>query len=182
MRQLWNFWSGALSDTDVQNIIALAQNYPVQDAGISHENKQNANVRVSQIRWLTGNQEINDMLYRYVLEANRNAFGVDVTPFSNIQYTEYEGSAGGHYDWHNDVHWQQDLAFDRKLSVTVQLSDPEDYEGGLFEFKHDQPLPKEAFVKGSVLVFPSYLEHRVAPVTAGNRKSLVAWFEGPRWR
>ena len=71
---------------------------------------------------------------------------------------------------------------DRKLSVTVQLSDPSEYEGGGFEFL-ECPNPDESSrKKGTVLVFPSYLKHRVLPVTKGTRKSLVAWFEGPRWK
>ena len=71
--------------------------------------------------------------------------------------------------------------YDRKLSVVVQLTDPDEYEGGEFKFKYvEQP---EGFNnRGSVLVFPSYLEHCVTPVTKGTRHSLVTWIEGPRWR
>lgn len=182
MRNLWNFWSAAITDNQIEEIIKIAEQYPVKDAQISKDSKANSDVRVSKVRWLTGNKPINDLLWSYVQEGNRESFGFEVTPYSNVQYTEYLGSEGGHYDWHVDVHWNQDLAYDRKLSLTVQLSDSSEYEGGDFEFREAQQLPKEAKKKGTVLIFPSYLQHRVAPITSGTRRSLVAWFEGPRWK
>ena len=81
-----------------------------------------------------------------------------------------------------DVHWDTQLAYDRKLSVVVQLCDPNSYEGGVFEFGGGPVAPKEFATQGSVLVFPSYLSHRVTEVTKGTRYSIVSWAEGPRWR
>ena len=73
--------------------------------------------------------------------------------------------------------------FDRKLSMTVQLTDPTEYEGGDFHLDDSvEPLPSFSKDKGSVLIFPSYINHKVSPVTKGIRRSLVAWFSGPRWR
>ena len=71
--------------------------------------------------------------------------------------------------------------YDRKLSVVVQLTDPSDYEGGIFEFKTVE-TPANFKTRGSILVFPSYLEHQVTEITEGTRYSLVCWAEGPRWR
>ena len=70
---------------------------------------------------------------------------------------------------------------DRKLSIIIQLTDENEYEGGNFEFKYIQ-TPESCRIQGSVLVFPSYNEHRVTEVTKGVRNSLVCWMEGPRWR
>jgi PKHD-type hydroxylase len=77
----------------------------------------------------------------------------------------------------------------RKLSVVISLSDPKDYEGGDFEFQFrgsdDPTLTKivpEIKPKGSVLVFPSYIWHRVKPITKGLRYSLVAWVRGNPYR
>ena len=82
---------------------------------------------------------------------------------------------------HHDVHFSSQEMFDRKLSLTVQLSDGDSYEGGRFEF--DEVKTTADFTpKGSILVFPSYLAHKVHPVTSGRREALVAWFFGPRWR
>ena len=88
---------------------------------------------------------------------------------------------GSFYDWHYDVNWKGESAYDRKLSICVQLCNPSEYEGGNFEF--DEVKTTADFrSKGTVLVFPSYLRHRVLPVTSGIRRSLVAWFVGPRWK
>lgn len=139
-------------------------------------------IRNSKVVFLSEQIKIRELLYSYVCQANRSAFGVDVTHVGDIQYTEYDAEEGGHYDWHQDVHWFDEISFQRKLSIVVQLSDPVEYEGGDFVFKGLEPLPDDFKRKGSVLVFPSYLEHKVETVTKGKRRSLVAWFEGPRWR
>ena len=71
--------------------------------------------------------------------------------------------------------------YDRKLSVVIQLSDPTTYQGGDFQFQ-DVETPVNFRTQGSILVFPSYLPHRVTEITDGVRYSLVDWLEGPRWR
>ena len=121
------------------------------------------------------------MLWPFVKEANETSFAVDVRNQADMQYTIYESANQGHYDWHHDVHWSSQDLQDRKLSVTLQLSDPTSYQGGLFEFD-EVKTTADFSTKGSVLVFPSYLSHKVHPVTAGERHALVAWFFGPRWR
>jgi PKHD-type hydroxylase len=139
-------------------------------------------IRSSKVVFLSEQVKVREVLYSFVCQANRSAFGVDITHVGDIQYTEYDAKENGHYDWHQDVNWFDEISFQRKLSIVVQLSDPIEYEGGDFLFKGLDPMPVEFKRKGSVLVFPSYLEHKVEPVTKGIRKSLVAWFEGPRWR
>ena len=121
-----------------------------------------------------------------LLDANRRAFGVDYHDFLEVQFTEYHGSKAGHYDWHEDCTLKPDYSsahlWDRKLSVVIQLSSPTGYEGGRLELDRD-PLPADQFVgQGDLIVFPSLLRHRVTPVTAGVRHSLVTWAIGPRWR
>jgi len=86
---------------------------------------------------------------------------------------------GDFYDWHLDI-GKTDTS-SRKLSVSVQLSDPEGYEGGellLRDYANESPV-KEI---GSVIVFPSYLSHRVSKILTGERWSLVAWVHGPPYR
>ena len=65
--------------------------------------------------------------------------------------------------------------------MSIQLSDGDDYEGGDFEMR-GSTTPEGQRDRGSVIIFPSYLVHRVTPVSAGTRRSLVTWIEGPRWR
>ncbi len=71
--------------------------------------------------------------------------------------------------------------YDRKLSICIQLSNPDDYTGGEFEFKTLEN-PTGYKTQGSILVFPSYNEHQITEITSGTRYSLVGWMEGPRWR
>ena len=83
---------------------------------------------------------------------------------------------GDFYDWHYDVNWESDRQYDRKLSIVIQLSNPNDYEGGVFEFQHPFEQPKEFKERGSVLIFPSYITpHQGLPIETGNRYLLVFW-------
>lgn len=183
MRKNWQLWSGALSDAQIDAITAKADALPDMNATIFADSKVNEDVRRSKVKWLTHDNEVRDLLWGFVQEANRNAFGFDVQNVGDIQYTEYHATESGHYDWHHDIHWNEDKAYDRKLSITVQLSSPDDYTGGKFEFgETETPNYGICTIKGTVLVFPSYLQHRVMPVESGTRVSLVAWFEGPRWK
>ena len=128
--------------------------------------------------------DIEDILLRGVNKLNGSCFNVDITQaIDQIQFTEYDAQYKGRYDWHHDIDWGNDKNYDRKLSIVVQLSDGDDYEGCNFEFSEVQSPPAEQFrQQGSVLVFPSYLTHRVTEITKGTRRSLVAWVRGPRWR
>ena len=183
MRQNWQMWTSGVSPETLDHITKQAGAVQFQDAKIFSDAKKNNRIRRSQIKWLTHNQTIRNILWEYVQEANRNAFGFDVTNVGDIQYTEYNATDEGHYDWHHDIHWSQDKAYDRKLSITVQLTDGSGYEGGDFQFGEVANPDTAASKKlGTVLIFPSYLQHKVSPVTKGKRVSLVGWFEGPRWK
>ena len=108
----------------------------------------------------------------------------------NCQFTKYK--LNQYYDWHCDS-WDkpydkpntEDHGKIRKLSMTCQLVDGSEYEGGELEFQArnlDDPnstqLCTEIMPKGSIVVFPSFVWHRVKPVTSGTRYSLVVWHLG----
>ena len=179
MRNLWQMWESSVPDTVIDSIVKLGEDTDPQDGTIFAKGAVDSNVRSSTVRWLY-DRGVKSILNDYVVLANNNAFGVNLNGHCEMQFTEYHASEGGHYDWHHDVHWNGSTNSDRKLSITIQLSDPSEYEGGDFEFQECETPSCKA--KGSVLVFPSYLKHRVTPVTSGTRRSLVAWFFGPRWR
>ena len=181
MRQGWLMWREEFSKETTARILKAASQAQRRTATTRKGTEEVTDDRVSEIAWLNDQYWLRDMLFGYVMEANRIAFGVDVENIASIQFTEYHGDRKGKFNWHDDVIWTEERAFDRKISVTVQLSDPADYGGGAFEFS-DWPSPENSRGQGTILVFPSYLTHRVAPVTHGTRRSLVAWFEGPRWR
>ena len=111
------------------------------------------------------------------------SYDFDVKYLDSIQYTVYHGDEnnGDFYNWHIDTFLDTDNAFHRKLSLTLQLSESDDYTGGDFEFQHSS-TPDNARKQGSILVFPSFSTHRVTPVTSGTRRSLVAWFEGSKFK
>jgi len=184
MSNLWQAWKGDTAfPIEIIDTVREQMNDIDKETGIilSQDGASDlSDVRRSKVKFIQDDY-IKNILYGYVLEANRVSFGYDITQCCDIQYTEYHASEKGHYDWHEDWAPFLDKPFQRKLSVTVQLSDPSEYEGGQFEM-NAEPLPDWITEKGTVLVFPSFLSHRVSPVTKGIRRSLVAWFEGPRWR
>lgn len=175
-RQNWLYWHKAL---DVSRILQIAEEHDKQQA--TTFNDADTSYRSSKISWLTGNQEIFDMISPFAQEAAQ-IMQIQVQPIADIQYTEYLATENGKYDWHHDVDWNNNNGYDRKLSLTVQLTNHNDYEGGVFEFAEVEQPSAECRDKGTVLIFPSYLQHRVTPVTYGVRKTLVAWFEGPKWQ
>lgn len=82
----------------------------------------------------------------------------------------------------NTQFWKKAMPFDRKISMVIQLSKPEQYEGGRLELAND-PLPADKFVnQGDIIFFPAFNRHRVLPVTRGIRYSLVTWFVGPKFK
>jgi PKHD-type hydroxylase len=189
MKAMWQMWSGLLPAEACDEIIATASLLPEQEARVGGTDGVGVDrtIRRSEIRWIEDYHEdfveVRDFMKRKFEEANANAFGVDATFFRNIQFTKYDANNIGHYDWHEDIFWESDNVLDRKLSMVVQLSDPDDYEGGNLEFQwYELPAEQDLRKRGTIIVFPSFLKHRVTPVTKGIRHSLVSWMEGPRWR
>ena len=180
MRSLFYHETGALSQSEIDDIRQAAKSLPSQEGRIFSTDPDQQDMRHCIIKWVR-DSFIQNQLYELVQKANDQCFGCDVINQADMQYVIYDGKTGGHYDWHHDVHFSSQDELDRKLSVTVPLSDPADYEGGLFEF--DEVSTNADFrAAGSVLIFPSYLRHKVNRVTKGERHALVAWFFGPRWR
>ena len=176
IRQNWQMFSKGISETIVDEIISIAG----KTIEASTFNDGGDDVRKSRVAWVEDKKILN-LLYDFVDMANRNVFNLHIYKKADIQFTEYLATEGGHYNWHHDIDWNRNDGLDRKLSVTVQLSSPDEYEGGDFLFNECQS-PSQAKEKGTVLIFPSYLQHKVNPVTKGVRRSLVAWFEGPKWK
>ncbi len=107
-------------------------------------------------------------------------FCVDIAGVeTNIQLARYDSSNLGFYDWHTDFAGVRPL---RKISISIQLSRPEDYDGGDLELMYGIQPQKLDKSRGAFIAFPSFMLHRVTPVTRGTRWSLVAWILGNRWR
>jgi len=193
----YQIFTKAFNDQFCDHIINTAALYPEQGGVVGSvdnatgENmaRKDTSIRNSTIRWIDvyAHKEINVILNDYVNAVNSKMFNLDVSfGFDSLQYTEYNGNGEqkGFYNWHQDVLFDNAM-FDRKISAVVQLSNPEDYEGGLFEIDSDvrPPFDISRFMpRGSLLIFPSYVKHAVTPVTKGIRRSLVTWYNGPRYR
>ena len=146
--------------------------------------------RDSNVVWMNDRWIYNE-IQPYIHTANRNAgWNYEWTYSESCQFTKYD--KGQYYDWHCDS-WDRPYVREandpsngkiRKLSVTISLSDPKDYKGGELEFDFRNKDPdkkpnivkcKEILPKGSLVVFPSFVWHRVCPVKKGSRYSLVIW-------
>ena len=184
MKHNYWMWKSELSDEVVDGIIERCEKYPIKDAVIGSGNIHNKDIRRSVVRWPNDDSELKDIIWNYGLNANDNAFGFDIINKFDIQFTTYHSTDKGCYNWHKDNNFIAESYYDRKLSVVIQLNDPSDYEGGNFEFDVDggKFSPEGFEKKGSIIVFPSFLKHRVTEVTKGTRNSLVSWIEGPHFR
>jgi PKHD-type hydroxylase len=125
----------------------------------------------------------NDWLYRKLAElaimTNNQRYLFDILGFKQeLQLTRY--SEGDFFDWHLD--FGVDGISTRKLSMTIQLLDPDDYEGGDLEFMIKQNIVKAPRKKGTVIIFTSFILHRITPITKGTRQSIVGWVVGPPYR
>lgn len=177
------FYRNAFTESELKTINQLGDLYPKQQAVTGGgESGTISDYRVSEISWIP-EVESTEWLYRkmanYAMEANKEMWNFDIWGYhDSFQYTTYYGN-GGHYDWHADLGPQMS---NRKLSCVLQLSDPTDYEGGDLEMNPGGQIisvPKE---RGLLCFFPSFVLHRVTPLTGGIRKSLVTWLCGANLR
>jgi PKHD-type hydroxylase len=174
-----------LSDDVIDKILNVAEQNPYVPGLILDSNEVNKNnfseKRICELANLDipANAWLGNLLMHIANSANVS-YGFDLIFPREASVTRYKEN--GHYVWHHDIDWRWHPC-QRKLSISIQLSDSNDYEGGNLEFK-DVSIENEEMMrqKGTVIVFPSYLVHRVTPVTKGERKALVSWIEGPSWR
>ena len=137
------------------------------------------------------NKKLDKLFRKMISDYNTHYSGwnYDIHFLEAIQLSHY--SEGNFYDWHVDTLAKpiinNDVSYNRKISATVWLNDPEEYEGGEFDIEIKGPREDIRYdtlklPKGSIVIFPSDRWHRVRPVTSGVRKSLVIWFQGPSFR
>jgi PKHD-type hydroxylase len=174
------WWEGAISEENLESLRILAMESKERGVvGDGAEGSVNSEIRRSTVTWLSYDdaRELYRVLGKVVEDLNAEFFRYDLSGFKEkLQLTNYSSEDQGTYDWHMDK--GHDVT--RKLSLVLQLSDPNDYEGGQLEFNFGGKEPLViAKRKGLINVFPSWAIHRVTPVTSGSRQSLVAWISGP---
>ena len=96
-----------------------------------------------------------------------------------IQIARYDSEDNGFFVWHADT-VPSDMT--RKISISIPLNDAIEYDGGTLELHQGTNIVQVRQTAGAPVIFPSWMIHRVAPVTRGRRYSLVAWVRGPNWR
>lgn len=208
-------------DAEVEQIHQHAQQYPVMEGQIGQGNQSdpdaeeldkggetNNRIRQSDVRWCEDQlpKPLLDKLYAAVEHAQKDSgWNFEFEYQEKNQYTIYHHRpdaevTGDFYTWHTDAGPRpyEHNGQMRKLSYTIQLSDPEDYEGGNFQWMEDIrskdtltegdytrdmkdfviQAPFSAKQKGSLIIFPSFLHHQVTPLLRGTRISLVGWLCG----
>lgn len=176
-------WRNGFTDTELTQIIEIGESGIASPATIG-VGKLDNNYRSTEVSWIHYDQNT-DWLYnrlRYIVQnLNSDYYGFDVHGLcESLQFSVYTSDKQGHYDWHTDASGNTQTP--RKLSVVIQLSDPEEYQGGNLEILSSREPTVITKQKGLAVVFPSYVLHRVTPVTSGVRKTLVAWITGPKFR
>jgi PKHD-type hydroxylase len=177
-------WSNGFSEEEIEKIIFLEQLQSFERGRVGDsEAPADDTIRNSDVAWIHHDQN-SDWLFERIAGitsiVNYDHFMYNIDGIEAFQYTRYKPSQ--HYTWH----WDKDFGwakFERKISLSVLLSDPEEYEGGEFEICNNGNLDMLTSVKpkkGDILFFASWMPHRVKPVISGERKSLVAWVMGER--
>jgi PKHD-type hydroxylase len=136
--------------------------------------------RVCKTSWIEEVQETEFVFRRLrdLVRAVNDLYQVDATGFGEpLHYIGYE--PGGRFEWHTDL--GSGPMSTRKISMSIQLSGDEEYCGGDLEFCPHGVIEEFRGI-GNAIAFPSYIAHRVLPVTSGNRHALVAWIHGPAFR
>ena len=161
----------------------IAEHAPLVTEGTLSFGNANPALRRSQVVFLGQEQKyawLYQRLWAAVEVCNPQCFDVDVASVeANLQVARYDSADSGFYDWHFDFGPSRPS---RKLSISIQLSSSADYDGGDLELLYGNVPQKLDRSRGAFIIFPSFMLHRVTPVTRGVRWSLVAWILGKRWR
>ena len=152
------------------------------------EGGKESSIRKSRIAWIN-DLYLREQLFYSINLYNKQHWNYDIDGCDSIQYGIYP--VGGYYDWHRDEEKDTPIMggklLARKLSMTIWLNDPDEYEGGELDIEIEGPHTNLRYntlklSKGSIVIFRSCLWHRVRPVTSGVRTSLVGWIMGPPFR
>jgi PKHD-type hydroxylase len=179
-------WENGFSKEELDRLAEYCdQNLLLNGATIDRNNRTGTEPdwRKSNTGWIANNENtawFYDKMAFIARKINSIFYRFDLYGFvEDMQYTVYRGD-GDHYDWHIDA--GDTTIVPRKLSFSLQLSDPQEYEGGNLEFMIGRDIDVAGRERGLVVAFPSYRLHRVTPVTKGVRKSIVVWTAGPHFR
>ena len=178
------YFTNVFTDQEIEEIIQIGESQPKIKATTVGEDisQEVTDYRVSDIAWLANNPKTSwvfDRIADLAIKANSEMWNFDIWDFQDdLQYTSYYGN-GGHYDWHADLGAG---ISNRKLSIVLQLSNSDEYEGGDLQMNTGGSILNIPREKGLICFFPSFVLHRVTPLSSGLRRSLVTWLCGANLR
>jgi PKHD-type hydroxylase len=178
MKPPYWIWDSKLSKTICETLMEESNNFSLPKEGVIDKDTLNTNIRKTIIRWAPLNHWIEGILFNHALWANNNAkWNFDVRYPQAVQIGKYDKDS--HYDWHEDWFPLDDSGEDlRKISVVCLLNDPSEFTGGEFQFKLGRAEETVELKQGTIIAFPSFILHRIKPVTSGMRVSAVCWVVG----
>jgi PKHD-type hydroxylase len=183
------YWEDFLTSDDLNYLNYSHEWQGIKNAGIGTiPNQYDSSIRNSRVNWMYKNEDNSKIWSKFanaIAEVNSRFFHFDLTGcFEPAQLTLYSGSLEEHYNWHTDFDAaNSEFTTPRKLSMSLLLTDPSEFQGGELQVKttSDAVMTLEQ-KKGRAWFFPSFMLHRVSPVTFGVRKSLVLWVAGPPFK
>jgi len=176
------YYHGLFLPHEVDRILNFWDDEKTMKATVDGEKIYNDDLRQSSVMFIDDTPEngwIYNKLAGLAIKSNNERFWFDILGFhQELQLTRY--SEGDFFDWHLDFGAGEISS--RKISMTIQLSDPDEYEGGDLQFMINQNVVNAPREKGTIIIFPSFIMHRVTPITKGTRQSIVGWVAGPPYR
>tara|TARA_Y100001951_G_scaffold104496_1_gene116285 strand:+ start:1274 stop:1822 length:549 start_codon:yes stop_codon:yes gene_type:complete len=175
----WIF-ENQLGDFFCNDVVKLGLQTTKRRASVGKSHVPNTKVRNSNVCFLS-DYWIRESFSGYFYTANRNAgWNFQFNEFEHFQFTEYKKNQ--FYKWHTDSFLSDKLI--RKVSGIITLSNPKEYTGGELQIKtpEDKIIKMGKKPRGTLIVFPSFLRHRVTPITSGTRHSLVIWARGENFK
>lgn len=160
--------------TQIKNLMKGEQTYraQIEGDGSGRDDQAIRGTTIFGILPIESNRWIFEKLQGAIIQANHDLYGYDLSGFcEGLQISRYD--LGDHYGWHQDI--GSGILSQRKLSLVAQLTDPAFYKGGELEFFRNGYAPKDL---GTLILFPSFMHHRVLKITQGVRHSTVGWISG----
>jgi PKHD-type hydroxylase len=179
-------WAPVFSKEECDFIIEIGNALnPIEGAVTSAAGMEvDPSVRKCNIAWIPVEDHTQWIFQRctgIINDLNKRYFNFELHKIQSLQFTAYDKD-GSFYGTHIDMLNSSGIADHRKLSFSIQLSSPDDYEGGELHLHYKSTAEIAKKELGVATVFPSYCLHEVTPVTSGKRYSLVGWVAGPRFK
>lgn len=182
MNYMYWKWDAALNPEFCRAALAQVDWATAEPARVDNENAPaDPSMRVTDIIFQNSMAPLGCISRTYLEVANQaTEWNFALTGQEDTQLARYKSLDKGHYDWHMDARAPV-AGVQRKLTCVILLSDPSEFEGGVLQLKG---LENETLLdkQGSIIVFPSFIEHKVTPVTKGVRHTAVTWAIGPSFK